>query len=240
MRIVANNTNWHTFSRSNDQTDHIDESSPWEQPSIWQVEFQYFADAIMSRDHRQTYNVTEKGSLISIGRYTYGIENMAISHANPGASLTVGSFCSIAQRTEVFLGGEHRVDWTTTFPFGHVFFDEFGKGTVGGHPTTKGDVVIGHDVWIGSGATILSGVTVGDGAVLAANANVIHDVAPYEIVGGNPAKHIKFRFEASVVEALMVLRWWDLPVDVIRQIAPALSQAPTAELISDLCKRYRP
>lgn len=109
-----------------------------------------------------------------------------------------------------------------------------------GHPSTNGDVVIGNDVWIGSGVTIMSGITIGDGAVLAANACVVKDVAPYHIVGGNPAKSIKQRFEDDVVEILLRLRWWELPLENIKNISKILSSKPDKamlfELISIYCK----
>ena len=75
--------------------------------------------------------------------------------------------------------------------------------------SSKGDIVVGSDVWIGRGSTILSGVTIGDGAVVAAGSMVTKDVAPFSIVGGNPARLIRMRFDEHTVEKLLVLRWWD-------------------------------
>lgn len=125
-----------------------------------------------------------------------------------GAQLKIGNFCSIASNITVLLGGNHRTDWVTTYPFGHCknFPD---VAPVKGHPKTNGNVVIGNDVWIGSGATIMSGVTIGDGAVIAANSHVVKDVAPYSIVGGNPAKHIKFRFTEEQIKSLLQIQWWN-------------------------------
>lgn len=90
--------------------------------------------------------------------------------------------------------------------------------------------VIGHDVWIGAGAVIMPGVTIGDGAIVAANSVVVKNVAPYEIVGGNPAQRIRFRFQPDVVEAMLELKWWeyrftdfaDLPVDNPLEFIPAM------------------
>lgn len=72
----------------------------------------------------------------------------------------------------------------------------------------SGDTVIGNDVWIGSEAMIMAGVTIGDGAIIASRAVVTKDVAPYEIVGSNPAKHIRFRFEPEQIEKLLEMQWW--------------------------------
>jgi acetyltransferase-like isoleucine patch superfamily enzyme len=179
-------------------------------------------------------------SNVSIGRFTYGIEHLTVREWGDGAALEIGSFCSIASSVKIFLGGNHRIDWMTTYPFGHLYLDELGGQGIKGHPATKGDVVIGHDVWIGHGATIMSGVTIGDGAVIAANAQVVKDVAPYEVVGGNPARHLKFRFTQDVRRALSSLQWWTLPEGAIREIAQTLSSEPSLAVVEDLLQRFSP
>jgi carbonic anhydrase/acetyltransferase-like protein (isoleucine patch superfamily) len=95
-----------------------------------------------------------------------------------------------------------------------------------GHPSTNRDVNIGNDVWIGSGVTIMSGITIGDGAVLSANACVVKNVPPYHIVGGNPAKFIKQRFDDDIIQLLMNLKWWTLPLAIIKDISSKLCQKP--------------
>lgn len=180
-------------------------------------------------------NVSRTGligkSPISLGRYTYGFENVQIRQWNEGASLTIGSFCSIASNITIYLGGNHRTDWITTFPFGHIFRDELGGDEIQGHPSTNGNVIIGNDVWIGSNVTIMSGITIGDGAVLATNGVVTRDVSPYEVVGGNPARHIKFRFDSDLIEVLTTLKWWDLPIEVIKEVSPLLCSRPSEGII---------
>ena len=109
-------------------------------------------------------------SNISVGRFTYGFENLTIRQWNEGAALKIGAFCSLADKITIFLGGNHRTDWISTFPFGHIYQAELGGSRISGHPSTKGDVVVGNDVWIGSGVTIMSGLHIGDGSVLSANA----------------------------------------------------------------------
>jgi acetyltransferase-like isoleucine patch superfamily enzyme len=124
-----------------------------------------------------------ENALVSIGDFTYG--KPVIRQWGEGAKLTVGKFTSIASGVVIMLGGNHRPDWGTTYPF-NVLLPSFSH--IKGHPATDGDVVIGNDVWIGTDAKIMSGVTIGDGAVVAANAVVTKDVAPYSIVGGGTGK----------------------------------------------------
>ena len=122
----------------------------------------------------------------------------------------VGSFCSIAPEQNVFVGGNHRTDWATTFPFGHAFRERFPAAVerAAGNPTTKGRVVIENDVWIGLGCTIMSGVTIGSGSVIATKSVVTKDVPSYAIVGGNPARLIRMRYPDSIVSRLLELQWW--------------------------------
>ena len=140
------------------------------------------------------------------GKYTYGIPHV---HAwGEGKKLTIGNFCSIAANCNIYLGGNHRSDWVTTYPFGHLNQQVFNKFNGKGHPSTNGDVIIGSDVWIGDNVTIMSGVTVGDGAILANNSHVVKNVDPYSIVGGNPAKLIKYRFTNEQITQLLEIKWW--------------------------------
>ncbi len=178
-------------------------------------------------------------SPISVGRFSYCFENVTVRQWDEGAALRIGAFCSIASEVNIFLGGNHRTDWVTTFPFGHIYEDELVREKITGHPATKGDVVIGNDVWIGTGVTILSGVTIGDGAVICANACVAKDVLPYQIVGGNPAHALKQRFDDEIVEMLLKLRWWDLPLEAIRPLAGTLCAKPDRQVLATLLATHR-
>lgn len=162
----------------------------------------------------------------NIGPGSYG--DLKVFHWGEGATLSVGSYVSIAQGVSVFLGGEHRPDWVTTYPF-NVLWPE-GRG-IAGHPRTKGDVRIGNDVWVGAGATIMSGVTVGDGAVIGARALVSRDVPPYGIVVGNPAQLIKRRFDDPTIERLLELKWWDWPPHVLQRAIPRLLSSDLEEFL---------
>ena len=152
-----------------------------------------------------------------IGYATYG--GLEVRYAGDGGKLRVGAYCSFANGVQVFLGGEHRLDWVTTYPF-PAMDDRFAH--IKGHPRVKGDVVIGNDVWVGREAMITSGVTIGDGAVIGAGAVVTRDVPPYAIAVGNPARVIRSRFAPEIVERLLALGWWNWPPERVEQAVPRL------------------
>ncbi|MBR3191286.1 MAG: CatB-related O-acetyltransferase [Bosea sp.] len=128
------------------------------------------------------------------------------------------------------LGGNHRTEWATTYPFPALpgLWPE-AVGLDGSH-VSRGDTVIGHDVWLGSQALILSGVTIGHGAVVAARAVVAKDVPPYAIVAGNPARVVRYRMSEERIAALLRSQWWLLPEAEVRRLIPTL----LSERIEDL------
>lgn len=176
---------------------------------------------------------------VFVDRYTYDIGDADIITYGAGTTLHIGRYCSLAMAITFILGGNHRHDWATTFSFGHKYQEHLGGEGIVGHPVSKGDIVIGNDVWIAHGAKIMSGVTIGDGAVIATNSLIIKDVAPYEIVGGNPQRHISYRFTPEIIELLLELRWWGLPTEHVKVIAYELSQPPTVENLKALVEQYK-
>jgi acetyltransferase-like isoleucine patch superfamily enzyme len=170
-----------------------------------------------------------------VGKYTY-YADISLKWQNNDAKLIIGSFCSIADNITIFLGGNHRTDWVTTYPFGHIYVDKFNKFDGKGHPATKGDVIIGNDAWIGDGVTIMSGVTIGHGAVIAKNSHVVKNVEPYSVVGGNPAKIIKYRFTQEQIEKLLEIKWWEWTDDKIYDFTPLLCNSNIDEFIEAACK----
>lgn len=154
-----------------------------------------------------------------IGAYSYG--GLALRSFDQDTRVRVGKYCSIAADVQVILGGEHRIDWVSTYPFNVIRPQHRG---IKGHPASKGNIEIGHDVWIGREAIIMSGVTIGDGAVVAARSVVTRDVAPYAIAGGVPAKEIRMRFDAETRSRLQALRWWDWPDERVERAVPLLLQ----------------
>lgn len=163
---------------------------------------------------------------VEIGDFTYG-KPLVLSWEED-TKLKIGKFCSIADDVVILLGGEHRSDWITTYPFNSLLncCDH-----INGHPSSKGNIVIGNDVWIGRASLILSGLTIGDGAVIGANSVITKDVEPYSIVGGNPAKLIKYRFDKDTIKELLEIEWWDKELEEIADIIPLLQSGNVSKII---------
>ncbi|MFD2328654.1 CatB-related O-acetyltransferase [Cohnella sp. GCM10020058] len=168
----------------------------------------------------------DPGRGIRLGAFTYG--NPKINMYTNDGRLSIGKFCSIAENVTIFLGGEHRIDWLTTYPFTAL---APAIAAIPGHPATKGDVVIGNDVWIADGAAILSGVQIGDGAVIGARAVVARDVPPYGIAAGNPARTVKHRFAPDEIAGLLAIRWWDWDLARLEPAVPLLLNGDAAALL---------
>ena len=149
-----------------------------------------------------------------------------------GDRLVIGRFCAIAHGVRIFMnGGTHAMSGFSTFPFnifGHGWEEGFDPATWTAE--LKGDTTIGPDVWIGDSATIMPGVTIGAGAIIAAGSVVTHDVPPYTMVGGNPAKGIRQRFSDEVVDQLLTIAWWDWPADKITRNLNAIRGADLTAL----------
>ncbi|WP_370527207.1 Vat family streptogramin A O-acetyltransferase [Aliivibrio sp. SR45-2] len=156
---------------------------------------------------------------IIIGDYTYyddpdGPENFEsnVLYHFPfiGDKLIIGKFCAIAKDVKFIMNGaNHKTSGFSSYPF-YIFGNGWEKGMPKeGELPFKGDTEIGNDVWIGYDATIMPGVKIGHGAIIASKSVVTKDVAPYSVCGGNPAVHIKQRFEQSVIDELLRLEWWN-------------------------------
>ncbi|MEL7247051.1 MAG: CatB-related O-acetyltransferase [Bacteroidota bacterium] len=132
-----------------------------------------------------------------------------------GDKLIIGKFCMIASDvTFIMNGANHLSDAISTYPFA-IFGADWANAMEGKEYPVKGDTTVGNDVWIGYGATIMPGVAIGDGAIIATKAVVTKDVAPYSIVGGNPAQEIRKRFPEDTIKMLLDICWWDWPVEKI-------------------------
>lgn len=129
------------------------------------------------------------------------------------------------------LRSNHRTDLISNYQLGFAYTgDSNGPDQL----VLRGNTVVGNDVWIGARALIMSGVNIGNGAVVAAGSVVTKDVPPYAIVGGNPAKIIRYRFDASVIDKLQQIAWWDWPDDKIQAELPSLLSEPDAFLTRHL------
>lgn len=132
-----------------------------------------------------------------------------------GFPVTIGNYTGIHHTVSIFQGGLHHIDWVSMV---HTRRVGDHLEMVPGAVFSNGPVTIGSDVWITFESVIMSGVTIGDGAVVAARAVVTKDVAPFEIVGGNPARHIAWRFDEPTREALLRIRWWDWPDEKVDRL----------------------
>jgi len=150
---------------------------------------------------------------VTIGDYMSGAMPKIHKWTNK-YTLTVGKFCCFAEGVNIIVDGNHRSDWVSTYPLSRLLLNDFSNL---GHPAGKGDMTIGNDVWIGMNVLILPGVNIGDGAVVAAGAVVTHDVLSYEIVGGVPAGHLKYRFTSGQMAALLAISWWDWDIEKIKE-----------------------
>lgn len=159
-----------------------------------------------------------ESGIAEIGPYSYGAP--LLRFAQHGHKFKCGAYCSFASDVHVFLGGNHRPDWVSTYPF-----PAFGWGASHGitdYDRAKGDVVVGNDVWVGWSAVIASGVTIGDGAVVGTRAVVTKDVPPYAIVAGNPARIVKYRFDEETIADLLAIAWWNWDIGKVNSEIPRL------------------
>lgn len=155
-----------------------------------------------------------------------------------GDKLIIGKFCSIASGIEfVMNGANHVMKGASTYPF-NILGGDWVKNTpeLSDLPY-KGDTVVGNDVWFGQNVTVLPGVHIADGAIIGANSVVTKDVEPYSIVGGNPAKFIKYRFTAEEILLLEKLAWWDKGTDWIsKHIKQLTTENIDVEILKQLIK----
>jgi acetyltransferase-like isoleucine patch superfamily enzyme len=165
---------------------------------------------------RRKYNflagIVEIDNRLSIGLNTYGVGEHTVLLFRDDDRVEIGKYCSIAYGVTIVASGEHNYRAVANYPFYARFIGDGNRDTY-----SNGPVRIGNDVWIGAKAIILSGVAVGDGAVIAAGAVVVADVLPYSIVGGVPARVIKYRFRPEVIQRLLEIRWWDWEPEFVRK-----------------------
>lgn len=163
-----------------------------------------------NQNNQTTTNCIFSPENVSVGNNTYGELNI-ITFRNV-TKLSIGSYCSIGQNVYFLLDAGHELAYLSTFPFKTALFHHHNEEAI-----SKGDVLIDDDVWIGFGATILSGVHIGQGAVVAAGSVVTKDVPPYAIVGGVPAKVIKYRFSHEIVDELLKIDYTKMTEKIISQ-----------------------
>lgn len=165
---------------------------------------------------------------IIVGKNTYGELNVYNDTKN---KLIIGNYCSIAEGVKFLVGIDHNVNNISTYPY---------KVLIMGNETeaiSKGDIIIEDDVWIGNGAMILSGVKIGQGAVVAAGAVVVKNVEPYTIVGGIPAKILKYRFNPEIIEVMKKIDYSQLSEELIKNhIEELYTELKSKEQLEKLIK----
>lgn len=170
---------------------------------------------------------------VSVGQFAYYDDpsgamdffDTNVLHHYPfiGDRLTIGPFAALAAGTTILMaGGQHDMSGVTRFPF-ELFPDWPGEPDLEAYRAqAKGDTTIGPDVWVGTGARIMPGVTIGAGAIVAAYSVVTRDVAPYAVVGGNPATEIRSLHDDATIERMLRLAWWDWEPGKIARAVPLL------------------
>jgi virginiamycin A acetyltransferase len=160
--------------------------------------------------------------IIPYGRHSYGPQPELITNYLPGLrnkvrGSRIGNFCSISSGLKFTFYGKHNYQWVSTYPF-YAFYSKwkfdngktvFNSGVLDDSRFQPAPIIIENDVWIASNATVKEGVKISNGAVVAMESLVTKDVPPYAIVGGNPAKIIKYRFSEEQIKELLKIAWWN-------------------------------
>jgi acetyltransferase-like isoleucine patch superfamily enzyme len=194
-----------------------------------QYKIKYFVWKISWLNKGKFTNGYIKMDGVEIGDYTYGLPKI-IKTTNE-YKVKIGKFCSIASdNVKILVDVDHRPYWITTYSITEYFFEK--TKPIESYHTGKGDVIIGNDVWICQDTLILSGVKIGNGAVIGAGSVVTKDVADYEIVGGAPAKHIRFRFSPEQIEKLLKISWWNWDIEKIKDNVKLLESGNIDDFIN--------
>lgn len=169
---------------------------------------------------------------VMIGNKTYGKIRVSMFNQNTDIVLKIGNYCSIAGNVHFVCGGDHYMNRALTFPVEKILYniDE---------ATSKGTIVVDDDVWIGTNSLILSGVHIGKGAVVGAGSVVTKDVPPFAVVGGVPAKVIKYRLPRDIISYLEKCDYSKLNDDIIRdniELFNSEINLDIAKKIQKLCK----
>lgn len=166
---------------------------------------------------------------VKVGKHTYG-PIRAIYSSGSNEELIIGNYCSIGSGTTFLMGSEHPYKYISTFPFKVKILG------IEHEATSKGKIVLEDDVWIGENVFILSGVTIGQGAVVAAESVIVKSVPPYAIVGGNPAKIIKYRFSENVIEKLKNIEFLKLSEKEVEKNIECLYTEVSDDNIDEIIK----
>jgi acetyltransferase-like isoleucine patch superfamily enzyme len=149
---------------------------------------------------------------MQLGEHSYS-GNVQVNQWIRNDKVVTGKFCSLGTNIKFIIDGNHKIDRFSTYPFYERFKWDNTSSIVWGKETPT----IGNDVWIASDVVVYSGVHIGDGAVIAGESVVTKSVPAYAVVAGNPARVVKYRFEPNIIEKLLKYKWWNLPLEVIKE-----------------------
>lgn len=178
-------------------------------------------------------NVINKGTIViksNIGFASYIGSNSRVLNAN------IGRYCCIGRNLDIVYAQHPLYDCLSMHPvfystYNYLFsFVKEDRYSLFKYVEKDRSVIIDNDVWIGDNVTILGGIHIGNGVAIAANSVVTKDVPPYAIVGGNPAKVIKYRFSDENIKKLVELRWWDKEFSVLTEVANLFFGDPSTKI----------
>jgi virginiamycin A acetyltransferase len=164
---------------------------------------------------------------VRVGKYSYG--PLCVHHfGNKNEKLIVGYYCSISKGVKFILGGNHSINTFSTFPFRFFFNNQEYDAS------TKGPIIVEDDVWIGTDSIILSGVTLGKGTIVAAGSIVTKSTLPYSVIGGNPAKLIKKRFDDDLIKLLLDIDFSKIDEKKIHGLLPKLHMPLDGKILLEI------
>jgi acetyltransferase-like isoleucine patch superfamily enzyme len=163
--------------------------------------------------------------VLAWGEGSYGLPR--INCFDKISRLTVGKYCSFADRVSLLLGANHKLNYVTTYPRSRINKNKSPEET-----NERGDIIIGNDVWIGYNVTIIGKVNIGDGAIIGAGAVVVNDIPPYAVAVGVPAKVVKYRFSEKEIEELLKITWWNWNLKTIQEREDTIYSKDIAMFIS--------
>ncbi|MDX8334898.1 CatB-related O-acetyltransferase [Candidatus Cetobacterium colombiensis] len=168
---------------------------------------------------------------VKVGKYSYGPIDVR-SWGSSEEGLEIGNYVSIASGVKFILGGNHEINTFTTYPFKVMYLGDKVEAW------TKGPIIVKDDVWIATDSIIMSGITIGQGAIVAAGSVVTKSVPAYAIVGGNPAKIIKYRYSKEIIDKMLEFDWSKIDLNKIEKLKKELYEPLTLELVKKLKKEF--
>ncbi len=186
---------------------------------LWSKFLKKIRGSAIRNSHFDNNSIYESGCHIinsSFGKYSYCGYDCTIINTQ------IGKFCSLSDN--IIIGGaRHPLEWVSTSSVFYSDKDSIRRKFSHFKRSLDRKTIIENDVWIGTNAIVIQGVRIGTGAVIGAGSIVTKDVMPYEVVAGNPARHIRYRFNQDIIDALLKSEWWDIPEDKLEQLSKKIT-----------------